>query len=461
MSPPPDTAGAREVWCVVFVSQRVGALPPYVFSELDARVAEMRARGAEVLDLGRADPDHEVPPELVRALCTAVRSPAAHHYPPFAGVAPLRAAVARWYGERYGVRLDPDGEVLILAGSKEGLFHIAMAVCDPGDVALVPDPCFPAYRMGAYFAGAEVVSLPLRPESGYLPVLSAVPEALAQRARILFLNYPNNPTGAVAPPAFFAEAVAFARRYDLLLCHDLAYGESGYDGYRAPSVLQVEGARDVAVEFLSWSKAFCIPGWRLGAVVGCRQALSALLDLETQVGSGVFPAVQLAGAAALEDVAPSGFLTALNETYRVRRDRMGQALQQLGFAVRLPRATPFLWFPCPEGRPAREYAYWLLERCGVALAPGTGFGVGGEGFLRLSLTAATEDVEEAISRLRRLGADALRRAAPAVGDVPSSRPRRGGAAGDGRRPAALPGARRPLLSPLQPEQPPDALIGSL
>ncbi len=443
----------------MFASRRVSELPPYVFADLDARISEIRARGGTVLDLGRADPDHEAPPELVRALCTAASAPSAHHYPPFGGLDELRRAVVAWYQDRHGVRLDPDGEVLVLAGSKEGLFHVSLAMCDPGDVALVPDPCFPAYRMGAYFAGAEVVSLPLRPEWGYLPSLTAVPEDLARRARILFLNYPNNPTGAVATASFFAEAVAFARRHDLLLCHDLAYGESGYDGYRAPSVLQVEGARDVALEFITWSKAFCIPGWRLGAAVGCRQAVAALRDLETQVGGGVFAAVQMAGAAALEDVARSGFLTAMNETYRVRRDRMTAALRELGFAAPRPRATPFLWFPCPDGRTAATYAAWLLGRCGVALAPGTGFGAGGEGYLRLSLTASTADVEETITRLRKVGPEALRRAAPegpAAGGVEWRRLPPGGGA------KVRPGVpRRRPHGAIQPDHPPDALIGSL
>jgi LL-diaminopimelate aminotransferase len=423
-----------------------------VFAALDARLEAIRRSGARVVDLGRADPDPPVPEEAVAALCEAVRRPEAHRYPPFRGLRALREGVARWYRDRWGVRLDPETEVLVLAGSKAGLFHISLAVLDPGDVALVPDPCFPAYRMGAYFAGAEVVSLPLRREWGYLPRLGAVPVALARRARILFLNYPNNPTGAVAPEPFLREAVAFARRHGILLCHDLAYGETGYDGYQAPSVLAVEGARETAVEFVTWSKAFSMPGWRLGAAVGCRQALEALLALESHVGSGVFAAVQLGGLAALEAALPTGRLTAVREVYRFRRDRMVEALRELGFRVDRPAATPFLWFPCPGGQRSQDYAAWLLDRAGVALAPGAGFGVGGEGFLRLSLTASTDDLEEAVRRLRAVGPRAL-----ALG--PSGGPASEGLDGAWRgraRPLAVAGAWAPL-----PEHPPDALVGSL
>lgn len=398
----------------MLASRRVCELPPYVFAVLDARIAALRAAGRAVIDLGRADPDHATPEPLVEALVHAVAQPETHHYPPYAGVAALRQAIARWYADRHGVSVDAEREVLVLGGSKEGLFHLPLGVCDPGDVALVPDPSFPAYRMGAYFAGAEVVSLPLRPESGFLPDLAAIPEAVARRARILFLNYPNNPTGATAPLRFLVDAVSFAKRYGALLCHDLAYGESGYDGYRAPSVLGVEGGKDVAVEFISWSKAFCMPGWRLGAAVGHAAGISALRQVEAQVNTGVFAAVQAAGAAALDQVGRSGFLAAMNDSYRARRDRMVAALEELGLRVRRPRATPFLWIPCPDSCPSSEYATWLLERTGIALAPGSAFGAGGEGFLRMSLTAASAEVDEAADRLQGLGRAGLQPPPPVL-----------------------------------------------
>ena len=391
----------------MLASRRTSELPPEAFATLAARIAQLRDAGCTVIDLGRADPDHATPEPVVAALLRAAPLPEHHHYPSFPGLPALRRSVARWYAERHDVALDPNGEVLITGGAKAGLFHLALGICDPGDVALVPDPSFPAYRVGAYFAGAEVVSMPLRPERGYLPDLASIPEAVARRARLLFLNYPNNPTGATAPLCFLADAVAFARRHGILLCHDLAYGESGYDGYRAPSLLRVEGAKEVAVEFISWSTAFCMPGWRLGAAVGNPRGIGALQQVETQVNAGVFSAVQVAGGVALDQVGHSGFLTAMQEGYRDRRDQMVAVLQELGVRVRRPQATPFLWFPCPDARPSAEYAAWLLERTGVALAPGSAFGAAGEGFLRLSLTAAAAEMDEAVLRLRRLGPDGL------------------------------------------------------
>jgi aspartate/methionine/tyrosine aminotransferase len=428
----------------LFASRRLTELPPYFFAALDARVAELRAAGRPVIDLGRADPDHDAPPAAVEALGRAARDPATHHYPPLAGLPELRRAVARWYLERHGVVLDPEREVLILGGAKEGLFLLSLAVCDPGDVVLVPDPSFPAYRMGAYFAGAEVVSLPLRPELGYLPDLTGVAEAVARRARLLFLNYPNNPTGATAPPRLFQEALAFGRRHGCLVCNDFAYGDLGYDGYRPPSLLATEGARAQAVEFITFSKAFCMPGWRLGAAVGNADALGALFRVLAEVGSGVFAAVQLAGVAALEQ-AGRPFLVARSETYRARRDVMVAALEEVGLRVQRPRATPYLWLPTPDGWPSSAYAEWLLEQAGLALAPGSAFGAGGEGFLRLSLTAPTAEVEEAAARLRSLGPAGIR--PPARGKAPAReggrRPSwRGGAAGGGPEAGGAPAGRR-------------------
>ena len=392
----------------MFASRRLSELPRYAFSALEARVADLRAAGRSVIDLGRADPDHEAPEPAIAALLRAAPAPGAHQYPPLSGIPEFRSAVARWYLERHGVSLDPDSEVLALGGSKQGLFLISLAVCDPGDVALVPDPSYPAYRMGAYFAGAEVVSTALRPEMGYLPDLAGLPEGLARRARLLFLNYPNNPTGATASLRFLTDAVAFARRHGALVCNDFSYADSGFEGYRAPSLLSVEGAKETGVEFISFSKSFCMAGLRLGAAVGSAAALSALLDVLAHVEGGVFRAVQHAGVAALEQVGHSGFIAAMNQTYRARRDVMVAALEEVGVHVRRPRATPYLWFPTPDERPSVEFAAWLLERIGVALAPGSAFGAGGEGFLRLSLTAPTVNIDEAAARLRRLGSQGIR-----------------------------------------------------
>ncbi len=389
------------------MSRRIGELPPYIFADIEEQVRALRGQGRNVIDLGRADPDQPAPQEVVAALTRSASREGAHAYPPRSGLERLRRAVADWYADHHRVRLDPEREIMALLGSKAGIFHLPLAVCDPGDVALVPDPAYPAYRMGAYFAGAEVVSMTLRPELGYLPDLGAIEANVLRRARIIYLNYPHNPTGATAPLRFLQEAVQFARRHGILLCHDFAFGQSGYDGYRAPSVFDVEGALDVAVEFISWSKSFCMAGWRLGAAVGNAAAIAALEQVESHVHSGVFAPVQVAGAVALEEVARSGFLVALNETYRARRDLMLSALRDVGIAVRRPWATPFLWLPCPDGGPSMPYATWLLERTGIAVAPGSAFGAGGEGFLRLSLTAPTREVEEAAERLRFLGAERL------------------------------------------------------
>lgn len=384
-------------------SRRLHALPTYVFAELEAEAAQWRAAGREVLDLGRADSDGAVPDAAVDALLRAVALGVYHRYAPFAGIPELRRAIAQWYADRHGVTLDPDREVLVTAGSKTPLFHAPLACCDPGDVVLVPDPSLPTYRIGAYLAGAETVTLPLPAASGHLPDLGAVPAAAARRTRLVFLNYPNNPTGAVAPPEFFAEAVAFARHHGALLCHDFSYGESGHGGYRPPSLLQAKGARDVAVEVLSWSDAFGVPGWRLGAVVGDAEAVGALARVEGHAAAGVFPAVQRAGSILLDTLGRSNFLADKGEAYRLRRDRMLAALAAAGWPTRTPRATPFLWIPCRSGTSSRQEAAWILERTGVLLTPGTGFGAGGEGFLRLSLAAAEPVLTEAAERLRRLG----------------------------------------------------------
>ncbi len=386
---------------------------------MEERLRSLQREGRQVIDLGRADPDQPAPPEVVAALARSAARPEVHGYPPRRGLERLRRAIGDWYRDRHRVHLDPDREVLALLGSKAGIFHLPLAVLDPGDVALVPDPAYPAYRMGAYLAGAEVVSMPLRPELGYLPALDAIPANVLRRARLLYLNYPHNPTGATASLRFLRDAVQFCRRHGLLLCHDFAFGQSGYDGYRAPSLLEVDGALDVAVEFISWSKAFCMSGWRLGAAVGNAGAIAALAQLESHVHSGVFAPVQIAGAVALEEVARSGFIVALNETYRARRDAVLAALREVGVNCRRPWATPFLWVACPDGGPSLPYAMWLLERAGIAVAPGAAFGAGGEGFLRLSLTAPTKMVEEAADRIRFLGAEGLRHRQRTVGQAPS------------------------------------------
>ena len=389
----------------MFASRRLAELRPPLDPAL--RLAQLRRSGHDVLDLCGAETEPLAPEGAADALAAAARRPEAARAVPRGGLPEYRQAVARWYARRYGVRLDPDAQVLPLAGGRQGLFLVSLCCCDPGDVALVPDPSFGAYRMGAYFAGAEVVSLPLRPQLGYLPDLGAIPEAVARRARVLFLNYPNDPTGAVAPTGFFADAIAFARRHGLLLCHDFAHGETGYDGCRPQSLLALDGALQTGLEFVTLSTACGLPGWRLGAAVGCAEAIAALFAVTCHVDGGVCAATQLAGATMLEQLGLSGFLAARNETYRARRDLLAAAFEEAGLRLRRPRASPFLWVPCPPDVPSAACAGWLLERLGLAVTPGSSFGAAGEGFVRVCLLAPTAQIEDAAARVRALGRGGL------------------------------------------------------
>ncbi len=405
----------------MFASRRLAELPAPDAGPA-RHVSALRQAGARVLDLTGAETEPLAPDWASRSLAHAATLPEAHRAAPPDGVPAFRRAVASWYADRHGVRLDPDTQVLPLAGARQGLFLAAFVACDPGDVALVPDPCAGAGRAGAYFAGAEVVSLPLRPERDFLPDLASVPEPVARRARILYLHYPNNPTGAVAPPAFLAAAAAFARRRGLLLCNDFAYGETCYDGYRPRSVLSLEDGAETALEFMTLSEACGLPGWRLGAAVGAPRAVAALSRLVAQVTGGVAAVAQLAGGAVLPHPARWGFLTARNESYRVRRDVLTAALAEAGLPARRPRATPFLWVQCPDGASSAECTMAVLERLGLALTPGSAFGPAGEGYMRISLQPPTSIIEEAAARIAACGPGGLAGLRPA----PEPRvPRRG------------------------------------
>lgn len=382
-------------------ARRIAAIPPYLFAEIDRKKAEARARGVDVIDLGIGDPDRPTPGHVVERLQREAANPAWHRYPSYVGAPAFRRAVAGWYRRRFGVELDPDREVMALIGSKEGIAHIVWAYVDPGDVALVPDPGYPVYRTHVLLAGGTPWEMRLLPERGFLPDLGAVPDEVARRARIMWLNYPNNPTAAVADLAFFEEAVAFCRRHDILLCHDAAYTETAYGGYVAPSVLQVPGAKEVAVEFHSLSKPFNMTGWRIGMAVGNPDAVRALGVIKTNTDSGQFTAVQQAGIAALEET-PASFFAEMNEVYRRRRDLVVGALRDLGVPVEPPRATFYVWAPVPPGHTSAGFAEALLEQAGVVVAPGNGYGPGGEGYFRISLTVPDDRLEEAVARLRRL-----------------------------------------------------------
>ncbi|MBI2154993.1 MAG: LL-diaminopimelate aminotransferase [Candidatus Rokubacteria bacterium] len=381
-------------------AERLRRLPPYLFAEIDRKKREVRARGVDVIDLGIGDPDLPTPPHIIQALQKAAEDPANHRYPSYEGLLAYRQAVADWYAKRFNVRLDPDQEVLTLIGSKEGTAHMPLAFVNPGDVVLVPDPGYPVYAAGTWFAGGEVHFMPLRRENGFLPDLGAIPREAARRAKLMYLNYPNNPTAAVATRDFFTQVVAFARRHGILVCHDLMYSELKFDGFEPPSLLEVDGAREVGVEFHSLSKTYSMTGWRLGFCVGNRQAVAGLGAVKTNVDSGVFQAVQHAGVAAL--TGPQDLAEQYRRTYQERRDIVVRGLRALGWQVDVPKGTFFVWAPVPGGLDSRAFATRLLEEAGVVVTPGVGFGPSGEGFYRIALTVDQARIAEAMERLKRL-----------------------------------------------------------
>ena len=377
------------------MARRVASLPPYLFAELDRKIGERRARGEDIISLGVGDPDRPTPAHVVEAGREAVADPGTHRYPSYYGMAELRRAFATWFEGRFGVSLDPDAEVLPLIGSKEGLAHLAFAYLDPGDQAIVPDPGYPVYGIATGLAGAEAVPLPLPAERGFLPDWNAAP-AVTERTKLMWLNFPTNPTAAVATEDDLARAVAFAAEHDLLLAHDAAYSEITFDGYVAPSILQVQGARDVAIEFHSLSKGYNMTGWRIGFAVGAAEAVKALATLKTNLDLGIFDAVQRAVIAALEG--PQDHVAAMRDLYRKRRDLVVGTLNRLGWAMEPPLGSIYVWLPTRNGETSAEFADLLLDRAGVVVAPGLGYGSGGEGYVRISLTVPDDRLAEAMDR---------------------------------------------------------------
>ncbi|MGE5509156.1 MAG: LL-diaminopimelate aminotransferase [Chitinophagales bacterium] len=382
-------------------AKRITSLPPYLFAEIDRKIAAARQKGVDVISLGIGDPDRPTPDFIVEEACRQAHNPANHRYPSYEGLAEFRQAVAGWYQHRFGVDLDARTEVVTLIGSKEGIAHISLCYVDPGDVNLVPDPGYPVYEIGTSFAGGTSYRMPLVAEKGFLPDLTAIPTEVARKAKLMFLNYPNNPTGAIATPEFFADVVAFARDFDLLVCHDAAYTEVSFEGYRAPSFLQTPGAKEVGVEFHSLSKTFNMTGWRLGWMVGNAEAVEALGRVKTNIDSGVFQAIQYAGVAALRnpDVQP----VTMSNIYRERRDAVIAGLRRLGWQIDPPLATIYVWAPCPPGLSSTEFATRLLEQAGVVVTPGIGYGEHGEGYFRISLCVEIERIREAFARLEQAG----------------------------------------------------------
>lgn len=382
------------------VARRIADLPTYVFAAAGRTLAALRAQGVDVINLGVGDPDLAPPEWIVDTLCREARNPARHGYPGYCGLPTLRQATAEYYGRRFGVELDPEHEVLVLIGSKEGIFNVALAFVDGGDVALIPDPGYPTYALGTQMAGGQPYYLPLLEERGFEPDLAAVPAEVLRRARLLWLNYPHNPTGAAARREFLATAVAFAREHDLLLCYDNPYCDIGFDGYRAPSILEIPGARDVALEFNSLSKTYNMAGWRVGMAVGNAEAVAALARVKTNVDSGSFAPLQEAAAAALR--ADQAWLAERNAIYQARRDVVLGFLESAGMSARKPLATLYVWARVPAGESSVAFSQRILEATGVWLAPGTAFGAHGEGYVRISLTTPESRLREAAERLRRM-----------------------------------------------------------
>ncbi len=382
-----------------YAAQRLRNLPPYPFARWAAQVASARQRGLDVIRLDIGNPDMPPPVDVVSTLGHSAQQASHHGYAGYRGLPVLRQAIADYYARRFDVELDPETHVVPLLGSKEGIVNMALATLDPGDLALVPDPGYAPYTMGAALAGAEVYTFPLLAGWDFLPDLDGIPEAVADRARLMWLNYPNNPTGATADLVFLARAVAFARRHHLLLCHDAPYCDVTYDGYVAPSVLQVDGATDVAVEFNSLSKTWNMPGWRVGMAVGNPEALTALAQVKSNVDSGMFRPVQEAAARALA-IDPA-WIVARNATYRQRMEILLAGLEGTGMKGQLPRAALYIWARVPPGQTSEPFALTLLNQTGVAVAPGSFFGPAGEGYVRLSVTAPTDRIREAVARLQR------------------------------------------------------------
>ncbi len=381
-------------------SQRLQKLPPYLFAEIDRAKRRLRAEGKSLIDLGVGDPDQPTPPHVIEALHEAARDPANHAYALDFGMPELRGAIAAWYGRRFGVELDPDTEVLPLLGTKEGIAHIPLAFVNPGETVLTPDPGYPVYVSGTIFAGGVPVRMPLKAENNFLADLDAIDEETASRARLLFLNYPNNPTAAVCDLDYLREAAAFARKHGIILCHDAAYTELAFDGFEAPSFLQVEGAKEVGIEFHSLSKTYNMTGWRVGFAVGNSEVIKGLSAVKSNIDSGIFQAVQKAAVAALNG--PQDFREELLETYRRRRDTLVDGLAALGWKVERPRATFYVWSPVPDGSPSAAFAKRLLEEAGVVATPGVGLGPSGEGSIRMALTRPEAEIRQALERLARL-----------------------------------------------------------
>ena len=383
------------------ISKRLEQIPPYLFAQIDKKIDEAKAKGIDIISLGIGDPDTPTLPNIVEAMHKAIDNSQNHDYPPYQGTKTFREASAKWMQKRFGVNLNSENEVLALIGSKEGIAHIFFAFVDAGDITLVPDPGYPVYQNATILAGGEPYIMPLLEENHFLPDFDKIPAEIAKKAKLMFLNYPNNPTGAVADLNFYQKAVDFAKKYDILICNDQAYSEMTYEGYKAPSILQIEGAKEVAIEFYSHSKSYNMTGWRIGFACGNKEAITALGTIKNNIDSGVFKAIQEAAIEAYET--PKEVIENLNKMYAKRRDIVENGLRELGWNIQSSKATFYLWLPTPNKMPSTDFAAMMIEKAHVVVPPGIGYGKCGEGYFRIALTKDEETLKKAIARMKQAG----------------------------------------------------------
>jgi LL-diaminopimelate aminotransferase len=379
------------------LAKRLNRLPPYLFVEITQKIAELRARGEDIISFAIGDPDLPTPSRIIEYMCQAARDPTNHRYPETAGLPKLRQAIAEWYKKRFGVTLDPDREVLPLIGSKEGIGHIALCFIEPGDLALVPDPGYPPYSLGTILAGGEPYFMPLKEENNFLPNFEAIPDRVANKAKLMWLNYPNNPTGAIASLDFFERAAHFAQKYNLAICHDAAYTEVAFDGYKPPSFMQIPEAKEIGVEFHSLSKTYHMTGWRIGMVVGNANMIRALFQVKSNLDSGIPQAIQYAAVEAL--CGSQEHIAERNAIFQRRRDKLVKVLNEIGLKARIPKATFYVWAKVPQGYTSVDFTKTLLDEAKIAVTPGIGYGKEGDGYIRLSLTISDDRLEQGMSCL--------------------------------------------------------------
>lgn len=384
-------------------AKRLDRIPPYLFAEINRKQNELVTKGVDIINMGVGDPDKPTPAHIVQVMHEAIDDASNHNYPPYQGTQEFREAVAKWMEQRFGVTgLNPNTEIVSSVGSKEAIHNTFLAFVEAGDYTLIPDPGYPVYQTSTIFAGGESFTMPLKAENNFLPDLSVIPEEVARKAKLLWINYPNNPTGAIATTEFFTELVAFCKEYNILLCHDNAYSEIAYDGYKPPSILQIPGAKDIAIEFHSLSKSYNMAGWRIGFVVGNAIGIKGLTQVKSNIDSGVFKAIQACAIAAYSSTNEAKHQAAMS-VYQDRRDIIIQGLQSLGWPIQPPKASLYIWVPIPPGYSSAEFVTLLLDKCGIIVAPGNGYGAGGEGFFRIALTITDERLRAGIQRLKDAG----------------------------------------------------------